>query len=173
VIGDFMEEGPPTKRSRLEPAKDNPFDEACRKNANDLLSLTTDETGNLEAKIYMVFSRLGGTRRLNLEISEHRNKHRFLVILGSKVLDKLSPFPFHPGDIVCVSLKGAEIVRRSDSSAPFYLPVAVKFNDGLAVMLMSGPESGKVFNTWEGDFLCCFMTEVICADTDLLTNNIQ
>jgi hypothetical protein len=38
VIGDFMEEGPPTKRSRLEPAKDNPFDEACRKNANDLLT---------------------------------------------------------------------------------------------------------------------------------------
>ncbi|OAX41609.1 hypothetical protein K503DRAFT_863739 [Rhizopogon vinicolor AM-OR11-026] len=100
----------------------------------------------------MISPRLSGTRQLNLEISGHGNKHRFLVILGSKVLDKLSPFPFHPGDIIRFSLKGAHIERRSDSSSLFYLPVSLTFNDGLAVMLMSGPEPGKVFNTWEVDW---------------------
>jgi hypothetical protein len=147
-----MEEGPPTKRPRLEPGEDNLFDETRRKNPTDLLDLKADDTDNLEAKIHMVFSRLGGTRRLNLEMSEHGKTYRFLVVLASKVLDKLGPFPFHAGDKICVSLKGAQIGRRADSSSPCYLPVALTFNDGLAVMLMSGPESGKVLNTWEGDF---------------------
>jgi len=159
MIGDSIEGGPPTKRSRLSEPKqgsdDLLFDEAHRKNATDLLNLTTDETGNIEAKIHMIFPRLGGTRRLNFEMTEHGNTHRFLVILASKVLDKLDPFPFHVGDRICISLKGVQIGRRPDSSAPCYLPVALTFNDGLAVMFMSGPESGNVVNTWEGNFLCC------------------
>jgi hypothetical protein len=103
----------------------------------------------------MLFPRLGGTRHLNLEMSEHDNKHRIPVILTSKVLYKLSPFPFHPGDIIRVSLEGAHIERRSDPSSLVYLPVSLTFNNGLAVTLMLGPEPGKVFNTSEGDFLSC------------------
>jgi len=147
-----MDQRPIAKRPRVEFAQVNLFDEARRKNAADLLNLTSDDTGNLEAKIHMVFPRFRNMRRLNLEMNEHGNKHRFLVVLSPKVLDKLGSFPFHPGDMICLSLKGAQIERRADSSSPFYLPVVLTFNEGLAVMLMSGPESGKVFNTWEGEF---------------------
>lgn len=161
-----VEEGSPPKRSRLE---DNLalFDETRRKNATDLLDPATDETNNIEAKIHMVFPCIGNKRQVNVEMREHSDTYRFLVIISSKV-DELMPFPFAVNDRICLSLKGAQIQPRAQSSAPFYLPVRIIFKDGIAAMLMSGPEIGKVFSTWEGDFLCCFM--LICADATFLVD---
>ena len=145
-------EGSATKRPRLESGEDNLnlFDETRRKNATDLLDPATDDTGNIEANIFMVFPRGGRTRQLNLEMRENDNIYRFLVVLAPKVVEKLDPFPFRPGLTICLSLKGAQITRRAPSSAPHYLPVALTFEDGLAAMFTSGPDAGNVFNTWEG-----------------------
>ena len=144
-----MDQCPLAKRSRVEP---NLFDEARRINAADLLNLTMDDAGNLEARICMVFPRLRNMRRLILEMNEHGDKYRFLVFLAPKVLDILGSFPLRPGDMVCLSLKGAQIEQRTDSSSSFYLPIVLTFNEGIAFMHMSAHDSGKVFNTWEGEF---------------------
>ncbi|KAG2106682.1 uncharacterized protein F5147DRAFT_699529 [Suillus discolor] len=145
-----VEEGSPPKRSRLE---DNLalFDETRRKNATDLLDPATDETNNIEAKIHMVFPCIGNKRQVNVEMREHGDTYRFLVLISSKV-DELMPFPFAVNDRICLSLKGAQIQPRAQSSAPFYLPVGLVFKDGIAAMLMSGPEIGKVYSTWEVDW---------------------
>lgn len=145
-----VEEGSPPKRSLLE---DNLalFDETRRKNATDLLDPATDETNNIEAKIHMVFPCIGNKRQVNVEMREYGDTYRFLVIISSKV-DELMPFPFAVNDRICLSLKGAQIQPRAQSSAPFYLPVRIIFKDGIAAMLMSGPEIGKVFSTWEVDW---------------------
>ncbi|KAG1728641.1 uncharacterized protein EDB91DRAFT_852321 [Suillus paluster] len=147
-----VEEGSPPKRPRLESGDDNLFDETRRKNATDLLDPATDETGNLEATVCMVFPCIGAGRQLNLEMHEHGDNYRFLVFIASEV-DNLHPFPFRVGSRICLSLKGAQIRGRAQSSAPCYLPVALTFKDGIAIKLMSGPEAGKVFNTWEGNLL--------------------
>ncbi|KAG2037353.1 hypothetical protein BDR03DRAFT_957486 [Suillus americanus] len=138
------------KRLRLE---DNLtlFDETRRKNATELLDPGTDETNNIEAKIYMIFPCIDKSRQVNVEMHEHGDIYRFLVLISSKV-DELLPFPFAVGDRICLSLKGAQIQPRAHSSAPYYLPVALVFKDGIAAMLMSGPLAGKVFSTWEVDW---------------------
>jgi hypothetical protein len=130
---------------------DHLFDETRRKTTDDLLDPDTDETGNLEARVHMVFPCMGGKRQVNLEMVEYGDNHRFLILISAEV-DKLNPFQFSVNDRICLSLKGAQIRLRAQYSAPCYLPVALTFKDGIAAMLMSGPEAGKVFNTWEGDF---------------------
>ncbi|KAG2350098.1 hypothetical protein BDR05DRAFT_955959 [Suillus weaverae] len=143
-----VEEDSPPKRPRLE---DNLslFDETHRKNATDLLDPATDETNNIEAKVHMVFPCVGKKRQVNVEMHEHGDTYRFLVLISAKV-DELLPFPFAVNDRICLSLKGAQIRPRPQSSAPCYLPVMLVFKDGIAAMLMSGPSAGKVFSTWEG-----------------------
>jgi hypothetical protein len=166
-----VEEGSTSKRPRLEDnLKFNNlmlFDETRRKNATDLLDPVTDETGNIEAKVHMIFPCIGKTRQVNIEMHEHGDTYRFLVLISAQV-DKLLPIPFTVNDRICLSLKGAQIRPRAQSSAPFYLPVALVFKDGIAVTLMSGPSAGKVFSTWEGDFLCCLYIESIGADATFL-----
>ncbi|KAG1723681.1 hypothetical protein EDB19DRAFT_346577 [Suillus lakei] len=136
-----VEEGSPPKRPRLEESgEDNLilFDETRRKNATDLLDPATDETNNIEAKVHMVFACRDGKRRVNLEMHEHGDTYRFLVLISSSKDDQLLPFPFVINDRICLSLKGAQIQPRPQSSAPCYLPVPLVFKDGIAAMLMSG-----------------------------------
>ncbi|KAG2363432.1 hypothetical protein BDR07DRAFT_1404363 [Suillus spraguei] len=145
-----VEEGSPQKRPRLE---DNLalFDETLRKNATDLLDTATDEINNIEAKIHMIFPCIGKQRQVNVEMHEHGDTYRFVVLISSKV-EGLLPFPFAVNDRICLSLKGAQIRPRKQSSAPCYLPVTLMFKEGIAAMLMSGPSAGKVFSTWEVDW---------------------
>jgi hypothetical protein len=165
-----VEEGSSPKRPHLD---DNLtlFDETRRKNATELLDPATDETNNIEAKVHMIFPCIGKTRQVNVEMHEHGDTYRILVLISSKV-DDLLPFPFAVRDRICLSLKGAQIRPRAQSSAPFYLPVTLVFKDGIAAMLMSGPSAGKIFSTWEGEFPCCVVsTKIICIDTTFLTSS--
>ncbi|KAG1827544.1 uncharacterized protein BJ212DRAFT_59345 [Suillus subaureus] len=145
----FVGERSPSKRPRLE---DNLtlFDETRRKNATDLFDPATDGTNNIEVKVHMIFPCINTTRQVNVEMHEHGDTYRLIVLISSKV-DELLPFPFTVNDRICLSLKGAQIRPRAPSSAPYYLPVALVFKDGIAAMLMSGPSAGKVFSTWEVD----------------------
>lgn len=138
----------PAKRPRLDNL--TLFDETRRKNATDLFDPATDETNNIEAKVHMIFSGTGEHRQVNVEMHEHGDTYRFLVLISSKV-DELLPFPFAVNDRICLSLKGAQIRPRAPSSDACYLPIALVFKDGIAAMLMSGPSAGKVFSTWEVD----------------------
>jgi hypothetical protein len=168
-----VEEGSPPKRPRLpvESGEDDLFNEAHRRSARDLLDPATDETCNIEAKVLMVFSCIGEKRQVNLEMREHGNNFRFVIYISSKV-DQLFPFPFSIGDRICLSLKGVHIQSRAPSSAPFYLPVTLTFKVGMAAMLLSGPEAGRVFSTWKGDFPCYVVfKKVICDDATFLTSS--
>jgi hypothetical protein len=149
-------EGSSPKRPRLE---DNLslFDETRRKNATDLLDLETDETNNIEAKVHMIFPCVDRQHQMNVEMHEHGKVYRCLVLISSKVVELL-PVPFVINERICISLKGAQIRPRAQSTAPCHLPVALVFKEGIAVMLMSGPSAGKIFSTFEGDFSCCLMS---------------
>ncbi|KAG2030234.1 hypothetical protein BDR03DRAFT_1017369 [Suillus americanus] len=151
------EECAPNRGPRPDSGEDNIFDETRRKTADDLKILNPQihcEFGNLEAGVCMVFPCMGEKRQVILEIQECSNIYRFHVFISAKV-DVLHPFPFSMGDRICLSLKGAQSRTRTQSSAPGYryLPIALTFNDGITAKLVSGPEAGKVFNTWEGGWL--------------------
>jgi hypothetical protein len=134
-----------------EAGKDDLFDGKHRKTADDLKTLRSQihEFGNLEARVSLVVPCMGEKHQVTLEVQECGNFYRFLV-LGSAKVDALHRFPFVVGDGICLSLKGAQSRMRAQSFPSGYLPIALTYDNGFAAKLTSGPNAGRVFNTWEG-----------------------
>ncbi|KAG1848234.1 hypothetical protein F4604DRAFT_1935445 [Suillus subluteus] len=112
----------------------------------------------------MVVPCMGEKHQVTLEVHECGNIYRFLVLVSAKV-DALHRFPFVVGDRICLSLKGAQSRIRAQSFSSGYLPIALTYNNGFAAKLTSGPDAGKVFNTWEGGWLDATIDDGVQQDS--------
>lgn len=88
--------------------------------------------------------------RVNLEVVEDSAFYRFEVEVPYK-----DGIAFRPHERVSLALKGMIVTQRKESSAPHYFPIVLRFPDGVVLKYLSGANTGKVVNTWEGVYIQC------------------
>ncbi|KIJ69117.1 hypothetical protein HYDPIDRAFT_105685 [Hydnomerulius pinastri MD-312] len=125
---------------------DDIFHESQKRSAKDLPQLGIDDSGYIQGKVFMIWPARHGYHRLNLEVVEDSEIYRFEVEVPNR-----DGIAFRPHERVCLALKGARSEKRKESSAPHYLPVTLKYPEGVVLKYLSGANQGKVFNTWEGN----------------------
>ncbi|KAG6336324.1 hypothetical protein ID866_2773 [Astraeus odoratus] len=137
------------KRPRCSPdASDDLFHNSRKRSTQDLSHLT-DDSGYVEGRVFMTWPLSNGVRRLNLEVSEGSSIKRFEVVLSGCLFHGREGLSFRPHDRICLALKSAKVESRKESSAPYLLPLTLKYTAGVVVKYLSGVNSGKVINTWE------------------------
>ncbi|KAH7923468.1 hypothetical protein BV22DRAFT_1068672 [Leucogyrophana mollusca] len=140
-----------SKRPRAEHDEDDLFHESRRRNALELINPLTEDSGNIEGRVQMIWPSTGGLRRIVLASKTDATVSRFQVEISEKCLRLVNAPVFRVHDILCFALKGAKVEPRAVSSAPSSLPLALKFAQGVAVKYVSGNNAGKIINTWKGE----------------------
>ncbi|KAI6045564.1 hypothetical protein EDC04DRAFT_3136891 [Pisolithus marmoratus] len=137
-------------KSRCSPdTGDDLFHCSRKRSPQDLLHLGSDDSGYVQGKIFMCWPPANGTRRFNLEVSEDGSINRFEVALSEKCFQEVEVLPFRPNDHICLALKGVEVESRKKSSAPYLLPLTLRYTSGVAIKYLSGTNEGKTINTWQ------------------------
>ncbi|KAF9246398.1 hypothetical protein BU15DRAFT_39557 [Melanogaster broomeanus] len=122
------------------------FDESRKRCAKELPQLRNDDHGYIECKVFMTWPPRNKIHRLNLESVEDSGIYRFEAEFPHR-----DGIGFRPHERICLALKGARTEKRKESSAQHYLPVNLKYPDGVLLKYLSGVNEGKVINTWEGN----------------------
>ncbi|KAH7906154.1 hypothetical protein BJ138DRAFT_1016657 [Hygrophoropsis aurantiaca] len=142
-----------SKRSRTEPnGSEDLFNEALQRSATELTESLENDTGNIQGQVHMIWPQKGGLRRIVFEMNTDETISRFHVEISEKCLRGVNAPNFKVHDVLCFALKGAKVELRAASSAPYSLPLAVKYADGVAVKFISravGQKPGDI-NTWAG-----------------------
>ncbi|KAF9227780.1 hypothetical protein BS17DRAFT_774296 [Gyrodon lividus] len=120
------------------------FHESRKRCAKELPQLGKDGDGYIEGKVFMIWPPRNRLHRINLEIVEDSGIYRFEVEIPHR-----DGIAFRPHERICIALKGARTERRKESSAPHYLPIILKYPDGVVLKYLSGANQGRIINTWE------------------------
>ena len=145
--GHLESENEPKKPRCSSDTVDDQFHCSQKRSLQDLLHLPNDDGGFVEGRVFMIWPPANGARRLNLEVSPDK---RFEVVISRRGNEALS---LRPNDRICLALKGAKVESRKESSAPGLLPLILKYTDGVSIKYLSGANTGKVINTWQGRHL--------------------
>ncbi|KIJ17019.1 hypothetical protein PAXINDRAFT_180193 [Paxillus involutus ATCC 200175] len=121
------------------------FHESRKRFAKELPQLGKDDDGYIEGKVFMIWPPRNKSHRLNLEMVEDSGTYRFEVEVPHR-----DGITFRAHQRICLALRGARTERRKESSSPHYLPIILKYPDGVMLKYLNGVNQGKVVNTWEG-----------------------
>jgi hypothetical protein len=131
------------KKPRMDAQDD--FHESRKRFAKELPQLGKDDDGYIEGKVFMIWPPRNKSHRLNLEMVEGSGTYRFEVEVPHR-----DGITFRAHQRICLALRGARTERRKESSSPHYLPIILKYPDGVMLKYLNGVNQGKVVNTWEG-----------------------
>jgi hypothetical protein len=88
-----------------------------------------------------------------MQVEDHGNIDRFEVKLSGRCNKYFDTLDFCAQDHFEISLKGAELEKKQDSSKPFHLPMGLSFNEGVIVKftkrVRKPDENGLVIDTWK------------------------
>lgn len=127
------------KRQKVEQLQDDDplFQPTQRRKATDICEQGCDGTGYLEGRVQMKWPVVSGKLRIRMESQENGQVSRFEVnFIGTCVTMLLSSgFNFDIGDVIQVSLKGAErkMLKNSNSMG---LPMELTYQEKLAIRFL-------------------------------------
>ena len=143
------------KRHKSEsPPSSDPFEPHLQKTARDVCMNGTDGIGFIAGKAFMVWS---GERRVVrqvlMQVEEHGCIEQFDIKLSGRCKKYFDRLDFSAHDLFEISLKGAELEKKPESSKPRYLPMVLTFNQGVVIKFTKRArkptENGLVVDTWK------------------------
>jgi hypothetical protein len=131
----------------------DPFETSLRRNARDVYTDGTDGSGFISGQVFMVWpSGRTGVCRMVMETCDGQID-RFDVKLAGLCRKYFDRLDFTAGDYFELSLKGAELDKKQESSKQFYLPMILTFKKGVVVRFTKRSrkpdENGLVVDTWK------------------------
>lgn len=131
----------------------DPFEASLRRIARDVYANGTDGSGFISGQAFMVWPSGGsGVRRMVMETRDGQIERFEVKLTGlcRKYFDRLD---FTAKDCFELSLKGAELDNKQESSKPFYLPMVLTFKKGVVIRFTKRyrkpDENGLVVDTWK------------------------
>jgi hypothetical protein len=147
---------PKRHKSNSRELSPDPFESSLRKNARDVYTNGTDDSGFLSGHAFMVWSSAGSAVRtvlMQVEDGDDGRIERFEIKLSGHCRKYFERLHFSPRDEFELSLKGAQLEKKQESSKPCYLPMALTFNKGVIIKFTKRPrkatENGLVIDTWK------------------------
>jgi hypothetical protein len=149
------------KRHKSEPLElecfPDPFDARLQKNARDVCANGTDGSGFISGIAFMVWPGGGsGVRRVLMQVEEQGRIEQFELKLSGRCRKYFERLDFCSKDHFEISLKGAEMEKKQESSKPFHLPMALTYNQGVIIKftkrIRKPTENGLVIDTWQRAF---------------------
>jgi hypothetical protein len=144
------------KRVKSEsPSPDSdPFEPHLQKSARDVCANGTDGRGFISGKAFMVWPNRGsGVLRVLMQTNDHGRIEQFELKLAGRCRKYFDRLDFTAHDYFEISLKGAELEKKQESSKPHYIPMALMFNEGVVIKFTKRArklaENGLVFDIWK------------------------
>jgi hypothetical protein len=131
----------------------DPFEPSLQKRARDVCVNGTGSCGYLSGVAFMVWPGGSGILRVMMQVEDHGRVDRFEIKLSGRCRKYFGKLDFVAQDHFEISLKGAQLEKKQESSRPCDLPMMLTFNEGVIVKFTKRTrkpaEDGLVIDTWK------------------------
>jgi len=86
-----------------------------------------------------------GVQHIYLEVVESSSDYHFEMEVPYR-----EGLAFRVHDHIQLGLKGMKVNQHRKSNAPYALPMALKYSNGIWVKYLSRSKAGMMVNTWQG-----------------------